>query len=322
MRCLALAQAWQDDGGVVTFAVREAPDNIRRRLDAEDMIVREIASSDDAAMTADLAAEHAAEWAVIDGYQFGIQHQRAMKLAGVPLLWIDDFGHCTECLADLVLNQNISATEALYHPSADTRLLLGTDYTMLRREFRRPSHARDGVSSVARNVLVTFGGGDVAEWILLAINAIALLDSHDVVVRIAADGLSAEGAVMVKAAITRCELHAQLGPAGAMADLMSWADVAISATGSTSWELLFMRVPFVGVGLSENQRPIARRLRELDLATTFDSTSSLSAAVLGDAVHKLMNDVARRADVARRGRDHIDGKGVERVIAAMREARP
>ncbi len=84
----------------------------------------------------ELAAAHRASWIVVDGYQFDIAYQRALKAAGLKVLVVDDGGRCGTYCADLVLDQNLDASEVAYsNREAYTRLLLGTRYVMLRREF-------------------------------------------------------------------------------------------------------------------------------------------------------------------------------------------
>ena len=74
MRCLALAQAWQDAGGRAVFAMGEKVTAIESRLAAEKMPIFEIsapvASDADARETAALAKTHGASWVVVDGYRF------------------------------------------------------------------------------------------------------------------------------------------------------------------------------------------------------------------------------------------------------------
>jgi UDP-2,4-diacetamido-2,4,6-trideoxy-beta-L-altropyranose hydrolase len=90
MRCLALAQAWQDTGGNAIFAMAAPSSSIRERLLKEEMEVLEISASagthDDATRTAALAREQVAPWVVVDGYQFGADYQRVLKSAGLRIL--------------------------------------------------------------------------------------------------------------------------------------------------------------------------------------------------------------------------------------------
>ena len=73
---------------------------------------------------------------MVDGYQFRINYQRALKAAGVRVLVVDDGGRCRDYSADLVLDQGLDSSEDQYrNREAYTRLMLGTRYVMLRREF-------------------------------------------------------------------------------------------------------------------------------------------------------------------------------------------
>jgi UDP-2,4-diacetamido-2,4,6-trideoxy-beta-L-altropyranose hydrolase len=105
-----------------------------------------------------------------------------------------------------------------------------------------------------------------------------------------------------------------------MPELMEWADVAISAAGSTSWELLYMQVPFVGISVADNQRPSARRLSETGLAITLDWSPRMKSEEIAAALKTLIPDQHKRSVMAKRGRELVDGRGVERVIAAMSKA--
>src|SRR5215211_6709934 len=114
MRCLALAQALGDEQGRRTvflmadppgaFAERAAPDGIPvAALEAAP------GGEEDAAATLALAAQHGAEWVVVDGYHFDGGYQRALVAGGARVLAFDDHGHAGTYHADLVLNQNLGA---------------------------------------------------------------------------------------------------------------------------------------------------------------------------------------------------------------------
>ena len=77
MRCLALAQAWQDEGGECIFAMAEASPSLEERVRSEKIEIVTITASpgspQDAAQFAELAGKHHACWVVVDGYQFDVE---------------------------------------------------------------------------------------------------------------------------------------------------------------------------------------------------------------------------------------------------------
>ena len=321
MRCLALAQEWQDAGGSVTFAMRAPDAAIRRRLEVEKVVIEEIAGNEDAAETIYIARRSGAHWVVVDGYGFQAEYQRAIQSGGFPVLFVDDYGHGGEYTAELVLNQNLSADERLYADrSAKTRLLLGTDYALLRREFRARGARRNLFAPVARNVLITMGGADAENVSETALAAVMHLNLAEVEVKLAVGPANPHLDDLRSQANGSGIPVAVVDAPSQMPELMEWADVAVSAAGSTSWELLFMQVPFVGISVADNQRPSARRLSEMGLAVMLDWSSQMRSEDIASALKALIPDAHRRSVMARRGRELVDGRGVERVIAAMTEA--
>src|SRR5436190_24021052 len=97
MRCLALAQAWQDRGGDVVCAIAESSAGIDERLRLEQTHTSRLdampGSADDAAQTASLARELQADWAAVDGYHFDSAYQRFLNDQGPQFLVVDDYGH-------------------------------------------------------------------------------------------------------------------------------------------------------------------------------------------------------------------------------------
>src|SRR5262249_46041186 len=131
MRCLALAQAWREVGGAVTFRTAcTVPGLIARLAEAGARVeaVKEVsARPDDADRTRETAERLGAGWLVLDGYHFSGEFQKRVRGDGARLLALDDYGHAEQYWADLVLNQNLHAGPALYPNRATyTQLHLGT----------------------------------------------------------------------------------------------------------------------------------------------------------------------------------------------------
>ena len=140
MRCLALGKAWQVSGGRVTFCCAEVLPALQQRLRQEDIEVITIdaqaGTGSDMEQTAELAKRLHAMWLVVDGYRFDPDYYRQLRLRGLHTLAIDDDGRFDDYCADVVLNQNASASEAMYkNRQPYTKLLLGSAFVLLRPEF-------------------------------------------------------------------------------------------------------------------------------------------------------------------------------------------
>jgi spore coat polysaccharide biosynthesis predicted glycosyltransferase SpsG len=102
-----------------------------------------------------------------------------------------------------------------------------------------------------------------------------------------------------------------------MPGLMSWADLAVSAGGSTCWELAFMGLPNVVLVLADNQRGIAAGLGEAGVSLNLGWHADCTAKIVADALEGLMFSADRRAKMSRRGRELVDGLGGTRVVAEL-----
>ena len=107
-----------------------------------------------------------------------------------------------------------------------------------------------------------------------------------------------------------------------IADEMAWADLAISAAGSTSWELAFMGLPSLLITLSENQHGCAEYLHRQGIAISLGWHHQVKPVETAAALSALAADPRRRAEMSSRGRDLIDGRGGERVVQAMASVAP
>jgi len=323
MRCLALAQAWQDDGGSVVLATAQLPQALKNRLQAERIeinIVQSLAGSvEDAAETATVALERGAEWVVVDGYHFNAEYQKAVKNAGLKLLYVDDNGIQSHYHADLILNQNIHAAAALYEKrDAGTRLLLGTTYALLRREFRIfPKQSRP-TPEMARWLLVTMGGSDPSNVTGKVLTALDLIDIPGLTVQVVVGGSNPHYEELQSlAAHSRVPIELLRNVAD-MPALMAQADMAVSAAGSSCWELAFMGVPTVLMVVAPNQLISAQKLNEAGLMHTIGRGMEWDDSELESAVGELLANPDRRLKMHRELKELVDGQGVFRVISDMK----
>jgi UDP-2,4-diacetamido-2,4,6-trideoxy-beta-L-altropyranose hydrolase len=321
MRSLALAQAWQDQGGRAIFVSAEISPAIRRRLAEEGFLSITIPASrgafDDAAATIQAARVHEAAWIVIDGYAFGIEFQRAIQSAGFKILCIDDGCDSTAFAADIVLNPNLHADKIAYERTApETRILRGTKFALLRREFAGPATANREVPEKASRLLVTMGGSDPENLTLTAIQAACSPKCAGLEVIVVAGGSNPHVSGLQCAIGKNANLRLHVDPRN-MPELMAWADLAVAAAGSTTWELCALGVPSILTDAALNQVAVARELAQRGIAS-FIPRTEFSAARLAESVRILAESAPARQLLSDRACQLLDGKGAARVVSAMR----
>ena len=330
MRCLALAQALQDmaDGdrsGSCVFAVAESTAASEARIREEKFEFVAIAASPgsqhDAAELVQIALARGASWIVVDGYHFDVEYQRTLKAAGLNLLVVDDAGNAGTYVADLVLDQNAHAIEDFYQrKQPQTRLLLGSRYALLRREFKPWRAWNRKIAPDGRKVLVTIGGSDPENLTLRVIHALQLLARDKLEATVVVGGSNPYADAI------EAEIHSSgssirlLKNVCNMPDLMAEADVAVSGAGSTCWEMCFLGLPAIVIDVAENQRPIARELDRRGIAIHLGNSRDATAEKIAVQLKMLLASRGQRSAMSEAGRNLVDGCGADRVASAMTAA--
>jgi len=327
MRCLALAAAWRSRGGQAAFLSHCPSPGLRDRIDAVGAALWAV--EPDQTRPEPLAAALARcgtarsdkttspPWVVLDGYHFDPGCQEAARSHGRRLLVIDDLVHWPCYNADLVLNQNAGAEQSDYRCTEGTNLLLGTKFLVLRPEFQAWRDWERSIPARARRLLVTLGGSDPLNATATILEGLRGAGLDDLEVRVVL-GAANPHARAVRDRLPESPAKMQfLTNVTDMAEQMAWADVAVSAAGTTAWELAFMQLPAVLVEIVEHQQRVARPLSQIGAAEGLGPAAGLDPKTVAHALEHLCGDASRRAAMARSGRALSDGRGAERVVAIM-----
>lgn len=322
MRCLALAQVWQEAGGSVVFAMAESTPAIDRRLRSEGMKIARLQVAPnsvlDARTVSALARHHQAAWIVVDGYRFDSAYQRSLKNAGLKVLFVDDLGQCEHYSADLVLNQNVHASERMYASCEPyTRFLFGSRFAMLRRDFKSWSQWQREIAPSGRKVLVTMGGSDPDNVTALVLEALRAVKIDGLEVVAVLGGSNPHIGSLERFANQPTPIRF-LRDAANMPELMAWADIAVSAAGSTCGEMCLLGLPAILIDLAENQRPVAQELSRMQAAIHLGASNEATAAAIAEKVQSLLLSAEHRFSLSQRARELVDGEGAESVRAAIR----
>lgn len=323
MRCLALGQAWQERGGEVLFAGAGIHGALAEKVAKRGFTLARIQhpwpdSADMEEMAPLLMQHEEGGWLVLDGYHFGPEYQRALKKGGRKLLVLDDYAHLDTYEADLLVNQNISSAELSYHLPAAGQTLCGPRYALLRREFRQCGELR-GESDDPRplHILITLGGADADNVTGTVLAACKGLPDEAIEVQVVLGPANPHGRKIeevLAGASFPCRL---LRSVDNMAPLMAWADLAVTAGGSTCWELCFLGVPMLVIVVAENQLRVAEGLAAAGPAVHCGWAHELEEVRLCRDLHGLVTDRARRAAMSAAGKKLVDGLGALRVVERM-----
>lgn len=328
MRCLALAQAWQELGGRAVFCGHLSSPTLSQRLAREGFGLLPLAypETPPQVFCSMMAAEvdrsghddMSRVWTVLDGYHFTSECQEAIRNKGMKLLAIDDEGLQSRWNVDALLNQNLHARLLRYELTPDVLTFFGPDFALLRRDFRSHPSGQGGIQDVGRRLLVSLGGSDPENWTTRMIESAAQAGIPGLQCKVVVGPGNEHAAGIEKRSRELGPEFEVLRSPGDMPALMRWADAALAAAGSTSWELAHMGVPTLLVAAAANQEPIAEHLDRMGAACNLGWAKDLNLDDVAVRLKKLMFSRETRRSMALKGRAVVDGKGALRVAARMR----
>jgi UDP-2,4-diacetamido-2,4,6-trideoxy-beta-L-altropyranose hydrolase len=257
-------------------------------------------------------------WFVVDGYHFDASYQKAIRDVGIHLLVIDDMNHLPQYHADILLNQNTLTPDMEYNCDEDTVLLLGTRYVLLRREFLKYQDMRRQIPDRAKNILITIGGADPGNVTLKVIQALNLLNESSITVRVII-GPANPHQDTLREAIASAHFNAEiLADPADMPELMAWADMAVTAAGSTCWELALMQVPSIILVIAENQVNIADYLMNKKAVLNLGIFTKCSKKQICEACKNLIDSRIDRTYLSQQIKTLITRQGANRIIKSMK----
>ena len=244
---------------------------------------------------------HVGDVVVFDGYRFtGAEHEAAIQRGATVAVVDDARGGLFN--AHVVINQN-----PVPHDSYDVRpggqILLGPRYAMVRREFTTGAPARR-----QDLLLVTLGGSDaigVTPHVLRVLDRERPFEHVRLVVGPAAPAPDVAG---------RPWLEVVRDPP-VPAEAFGAAVAAVSAAGSTTWELLALGVAPALVAVADNQLVVRDGAVRAGAALDGGTPATVEDRLPG--VLQALADADRREQVTAAGHELVDGQGAKRVVAAL-----
>lgn len=317
MRCMALAQAWCENGGTGLMLSCECPSPLLEKLGKNitfqflDVVP---GSNDDAIATVSIARQFGASWVVVDGGRFRSDYREILGREGLKVLMIDDIG-LDASHTNVVLNQNLHAAPEMY--PGQPRLLLGPHYALLRRCFRTFVAGQKAGKDKDCRLLVLFGGSDHAKLTEYFIDlAPRLSSSFDEIVIVVGGGNPRLQEILSKPRNPRIIVKHDVTD---MASEIARADLVVSSAGSTVWELCALSAPMILVAASNMEVASAKRMAEKGAAIYVGDSTNIDDDYLISVIAGMATNPVRRKELGFHAGQLVDGAGALRVCSYIRQ---
>ena len=216
--------------------------------------------------------------------------------------------------ASWYLDQNLGAEDRSWPAAITPRLLAGSDYALIRDAIlaeRRPGPG--SIDGRRPRVVVFMGGTDPGDVMVEVAASIAASRPAAEVIAITVDRLvervTREFAPLPAATV--------LPPTDDLPRLLGSADVVVSAAGTSAWDVCAMGLPAVLVAVVDNQRASLAQALDRGVALGLDGTAPGAASETGRLLTTLLDDADLRRRLSSTALRVIDGRGKDRVAAAL-----
>lgn len=316
MRCLSLADALREQDQEITFITAEP--YFQRLVETRGYPCTVLGTAydrmeEELSIFLPIIERERPELVILDSYFVTSQYMEAIRNIS-RLLYIDDL-NAFDYPADAVVNYNIYGPELPY-PQNKT-YFLGPQYAPLRKEFQGLSqrNTKDRVE----NVLVSTGGTDQYH---VALHCAEYLREHlpreNMIFHFVLGAMNRDIVQLEQIAkdFSFIKLHRQVTD---MCSLMLQCDVAISAAGTTLYELCACGVPAVTYILADNQIQGAQMFQKAGLMPCAGDIREDACFLerLFELLNSLADDFAQRQRIAEQMQGAVDGRGAARLAEAI-----
>ncbi len=313
MRCTSIARAFLRAGEDVIFVTADHEgDGLLQGFKATCLNGRWDCLEAELEKIKKMTLEMKPETLIVDSYYVSESYFRELrKLTRVA--YIDDLNESTWDV-DYLINYNIYGSKLDYSAYArtKTKFLLGPRFTPLRDEFR--DCGKHEIRKIAKDVLVSAGGADpecVTEIIIQNICP----HFPDVVFHFLVGAMNPRLSDINQRILETKNAVIHINEQK-MSDLMMKCDVAISAAGTTMYELCATGLPTITFTLADNQFMAAGEFAHQEIMLSAGDCRRDNCFL--DNIKKCLQSLVEKTDIrcnlSNRMQAVVDGKGADRIV--------
>lgn len=323
MRSAGLAQTLRARGHPVHWILNEGARAAYAQLQSQDPVdwVAEPAQwSAESSLWSRKLKEYADAVILLDGYEFDAAYRQSVWQLGRPLVLFDDGVLQAPIHASLVIHSSIEPGDEGERFSAVARVLIGARYAPVRPEF--PACRPLLPLGERAECLALFGGSDVAGLSLSLVEALPDLNwPASIPVRLIT-GPAYPDPEHLDQTIARLGVNViHEHKVRNMATRMRQARLAISAAGSSLWELGVMQVPTVALVVADNQEQVLNMSGPRGFLAVHDAREGIDWSQWLPACLRYWQELAAPSPALeqrlQRWNGWCDGQGLVRIADAM-----
>ena len=233
----------------------------------------------------------------------------------VKIIYLDDIGK-VNAPVNMIINYNIYAYNMEYSKiknNGTTRLIFGSQYAPLRSEFQ---HINSIYHETIKKIMISTGGADqynIAGKLMEYITKYKLFQDIEFHVIVGSFNKNVKFLLELQERNKQIVLHQNITR---MSELMCQCDVAVSACGSTMYELCACGIPILTFSFADNQRPGVEGFEKEKVAINCgDIRDGLSKLILSicEKIEILFNHTDLRYRMYMQEKKVVDGIGVVRL---------
>ena len=320
MRCLSIANAFVQAGHEVKFITADhRGDGLIKSRGFESICLNSEWTQMEGEEIGSILRSYRPDLLLVDSY-FVTEPYLSSISDSVTLAYLDDLNKATWNL-DFLINYNIFGTVMDYshYKETKTRLILGPTYAPLRNEFKSvPQHKINDMKYV-KNIMVSAGGAD-PERITEKLIENVCDDLKDIVFHFIIGALNPRLEKIRALANEHKNVILHINVKN-MTALMKSCDIAISAAGSTLYELCACGTPSITYVLADNQLAAADEFERQGVMISAGDCRGNACFIpsLAERLHELIGDKEKRSQLSVKMQSLVDGCGAERMVGIIWE---
>lgn len=249
-----------------------------------------------------------ADLIIIDSYNVDENYFSKLRKLSRKLMYIDDLHSLKYYDVDILLNRAIGAESINYNAAKNCRILLGSRYMILRKEFRENNAIE--IKENVENILITFGGSDPVNMTYKVLECFKNMNyNFKVVIGSSFSNENIKNIEKIKQLSSNIELF--YNPK--MSKVFKMCDIAVTACGGTVYEIGSMAIPQIALAIADNQDNSTGE-KESGLYKYAGKYNEIEMHKLYDMVINLAQDYNLRKYFSKRQKEIIDKNGTDKII--------